>query len=86
METKDHFEVIFAKAYPDFTRKLVGKTRSLTYNEIRVCMYLRMGYSNKKICAQLGISAQTMSNLRSGLRKKMGIPRGQDLTAAILCI
>ena len=49
-------------------------------------MYLRMGYSNKKICAQLGISAQTMANLRSGLRKKMGIPRGQDLTAAILCI
>ena len=86
METKDHFEVIFARTYPDFTRKLVGKNSSLTYNEIRVCMYLRMGYSNKKICSQLGISAQTMANLRSGLRKKMGIPRGQDLTAAILCI
>ena len=86
METKDHFEVIFVRAYPDFTRKLVGKTSSLKYNEIRVRMYLKMGYSNKKICAQLGISAQTLANLRSGLRKKMGIPRGQDLTAAILCI
>ena len=49
-------------------------------------MYLKMGYSNKKICSQLGISAQTISNLRSGLRKKMGLSRGQDLTAAILCL
>jgi len=27
-----------------------------------------------------------MANLRSGLRKKMGISRGQDLTVALLCI
>jgi len=86
METKDHFEVIFARTYPDFTKKLVGKIGNLTFNEIRVCMYLRMGYSNKKICSQLDISAQTISNLRSGLRKKMGLSRGQDLTGAIICL
>ena len=86
METKDHFEIIFARTYPNFTKKLVGKSSALTYNEIRACMYLRMGYSNKKICSQLNISAQTLANLRSGLRKKMGIPRGQDLTVALLCI
>ena len=86
METVDHFEVFFARTYPNFTKKLVGKSSALTFNEIRVCMYLRMGYSNKKICAQLNISAQTMANLRSGLRKKMGISRGQDLTVSLLCI
>jgi DNA-binding CsgD family transcriptional regulator len=86
MNTYDDFELMFAEAYPSFTKNLVKTYSNLTYNELRLCMYLRMGYPSYKILKILNISSSTLSNLRSGIRKKMGLTRNQNLTNIILCV
>ena len=86
METKDHFEIIFAKTYPDFTKNLVIKYSNLTDTEIRLCMFLRMGFSNKMILKYLKISSSTLANTRSSVRKKFGLSRSTSLTNTILSI
>lgn len=86
MKTSDDFELLFADAYPKFTKNLVKAYGNLTYTEIRLCMHLRMGYPSDKILENLSISSSTLANLRSSIRKKMGLTRSQYLTNTILCI
>ena len=84
-ETKS-FEFKFAKIYPNFTRNLVEACGELTSTEIRVCMLLRMSYPNKDILKKLDISNSTLTNLRSSIRKKIGLKRSESLTNFILSI
>ena len=86
MEIDKQFEILFAKTYPNFTKNLVNKYGKFSHVELKMCMYLRMGFSNKKILLELNTSESTFANLRSGVRKKIGLKRSQNLTNAILCI
>lgn len=84
-ETKN-FEFKFAKIYPNFTRNLVEACGELTSTEIRVCMLIKMNYSNKDILKKLDISNSTLANSRSSIRKKNGLKRSESLTNFILSI
>ena len=84
-ETKS-FEFKFAKIYPNFTSNLVEACSELTSSEVRVCMLLRMSYHNKDIIKKLDISNSTLTNLRSSIRKKIGLKRSESLTNFILSI
>lgn len=86
VKTEKQFEIIFAKTYPNFTKDLVDKYGKFSYNELKMCMYLRMGFSNEKILNEFNISKSTFANLRSGVRKKMGLKRSQNLVNSILSI
>ena len=85
METKK-FELTFAKIYPDFTKRLVKVSNNLSPQEIKVCMFVKMSFSNTQIQEHLKISKSTLANLRSSVRKKLGLERSKSLTNAILCI
>ena len=80
------FEVTFAKIYPDFTRDLIKSCGELTSTEVKVCMMLKINYSNKKILDELNISNSTLTNLRSSVRKKMGLKRSQNLSNTLLSL
>ncbi len=82
----DDFERMFAETYPKFTKNLVKQYDNLTYSEIRLCMFIRMGYPSNKLIKILNISTSTYTNLRSGIRKKMGLTRKQSLANIIICI
>jgi DNA-binding CsgD family transcriptional regulator len=84
MENKK-FEVTFAKIYPDFTKNLVLKG-NLSPSEIKICMCIKMSYSNIQIKEHMKISDSTIANLRSSVRHKLGLERSQSLTNAILII
>ena len=84
-ETKT-FELKFAKIYPNFTRNLVEACGELTSTEIRVCMLIKMNYSNKEIIKNLNISSSTLSNSRSSIRKKMGLKRNKNLSNFLLIL
>ncbi|MBF12636.1 MAG: hypothetical protein CMC63_10750 [Flavobacteriaceae bacterium] len=84
MESKKNFEIRFAETYPDFTKELVQISDDLSFQEIKICMCLKLSYSNEQISKQIGISKSTLSNLRSSIRKKMGLKRNQNLTITIL--
>ena len=85
METKK-FELTFAKVYPDFTKRLVKVSNNLSPQEIKVCMFVKMSFSNTQIQEHLKISKSTLANLRSSVRQKLGLERSKSLTNAILCI
>ena len=85
METRK-FELTFAKIYPDFTSKLVQVRDDLSPQEIKVCMCIKMSFSNTQIQEHLKISKSTLANLRSSVRNKFGLQRSNSLSNAILCI
>lgn len=85
VEQQYDFEINFAKIYPDFTCHLVNKVNDLTPREIKVCMLIKMSFSNSQIINHLKISKYTLANSRSSIRKKMALNRGQSLTNSILC-
>jgi len=85
MESKK-FEITFAKIYPDFTKNLVCLKGNLSPSEIKICMCIKMSYSNIQIKEHMKISNSTIANLRSSVRHKMGLERSQSLTNSILCI
>ena len=83
MSLNVNFELEFAKIYPDFTKKLVKVCNDLTFTEVKICMYIRLNYSNKKILEFMDISHSTLSNLRSSIRKKLNLKRTQGLYTVI---
>ncbi len=85
MESKK-FEITFAKIYPDFTKNLVCLKGNLSPSEIKICMCIKMSYSNIQIKEHMKISNSTIANLRSSVRHKLGLERSQSLTNSILCI
>ena len=86
MEVPENFELRFAKIYPEFTKNLVSKVLHLSPSEIKVCMLIKMSFSNIQIQEHMKISQSTLANLRSSIRHKIGINRPTSLTNAILSI
>ena len=79
-----NFEIEFAKIYPDFTQKLINLNEELTFTEVKICMYIRMNFSNKQILDLMQISESTLSNLRSSIRKKLSLDRKKGLFTKII--
>ena len=86
LEVTESFELKFAKIYPDFTKDLVNLVDNLSPSEIKICMCIKMSYSNVQIKDYMKISDSTIANLRSSVRHKFGLERSQSLTNAILLI
>ena len=82
----ESFELKFAKIYPDFTKNLVNLMDNLSPSEIKICMCIKMSYSNIQTKNYMNISDSTIANLRSSVRRKLGLKRSQSLTNAILLI
>ena len=86
LEVVENFELRFAKIYPSFTKNLVTVVDNLTPSEIKVCMCIKMSFSNNQILKHQKISQSTLANLRSSIRHKIGLSRPTSLTNAILSI
>lgn len=86
MVVETNFEIEFAKVYPNFTKDLIQRCNNLTYTEVKICMYLKMNFSNKQILEYMEISDSTLSNLRSSIRKKLNIKRKQGIFSTITSI
>ena len=86
LEVTENFELKFAKIYPDFTKDLVNSVDNLSPSEIKICMCIKMSYSNVQIKDYMKISDSTIANLRSSVRHKLNLERSQSLTNAILLI
>ena len=86
LEVTESFELKFAKIYPDFTKDLVNLVDNMSPSEIKICMCIKMSYSNVQIKDYMKISDSTIANLRSSVRHKIGLERSKSLTNAILLI
>ena len=86
MVAEQNFEIEFAKIYPNFTKNLILMCNNLTFTEVKICMYLKINFSNKQIIEYMEISDSTLSNLRSSIRKKLNIKRNQGIFNTITSI
>ena len=85
MITSGDFEMIFASIYPSFAENLVSAYDELSLQEIKICMCIKMFYSNVQIQDQLDISQSTLFNLRSSIRKKMKLKKADNLKKRVIC-
>ena len=68
-----HFEMAFQNVYPDFSKNITRKFPILTPGELRHCILIRLGMSNKDMASVLYQSPNSIKVNRSRIRKKLGI-------------
>jgi len=73
------FESNFERAHEEFLFRIKEQYAGLTPGDLKLCAYLRMNLSTKKIALLLGISTRGVENHRYRLRKKLGLDREANL-------
>jgi ligand-binding sensor domain-containing protein/DNA-binding CsgD family transcriptional regulator len=78
------FESNFEQAHEEFLQRIKKAYPGLTPSDLKLCAYIRMNLSSKKIAPLLGISTRGVENHRYRLRRKMGLDRDVNLTTYIM--
>lgn len=74
------FQNNFDLVYDDFLKRLAIQFRDLSVSDKRMCAYLRMGLSSKDIAPLLGMTVRSVEMTRYRLRRKLDLPREENLT------
>lgn len=82
----DAFAKHFDKVHSDFVISLKKIYPTLTANEVKLCIYLRMNLSSKEIAQLMNISVRGVEISRYRLRKKIGIPSETNLFDHLMTI
>jgi DNA-binding CsgD family transcriptional regulator len=77
----DDFKVYFDRTNPGFLMTLANRHPELTPMDLKYCCYLKMNMSNDDIRSLLGINQESVRTHKYRLKKKMDLPRDQDLLA-----
>mgnify|MGYP000488733676 CR=1 FL=1 len=70
--------------HDEFVTRLKSLYPSLTPNDIRLCIFLRMNKSTKEIATLMNLSIRGVESSRYRLRKKLGINKDKSLTDVIM--
>ncbi|MFP3591488.1 transcriptional regulator [Chryseobacterium sp. SIMBA_038] len=68
----------FKQLYPEFCNNL-NTYPGLTSNDIRLCAFIKLNFSNKEIAEYANISVRTVESQKYRLRVKIGLSPGIDL-------
>lgn len=71
--SKKDFDYFFTQVHPDFYKKLTTDFPDLTQTDLRLCAFIKANLNIKEIAALNNMSADSVKNSRSRLRKKLGI-------------
>ena len=74
------FESNFEQAHEEFLKRIKRQYPDLTPGDLKLCAFIRMNLSSKKIAALLGITTRGVENHRYRLRKKLNLDRDVNLT------
>jgi DNA-binding CsgD family transcriptional regulator len=83
-EDWEFFEQAFNNADKKFFKRIKEKHPSLTPNDLRLCVYLRLNLSSKEIAPLLNISARSVEIKRYRLRKKLDLERDVNLSEYVI--
>ena len=89
IEDENNWEMIlvsFEQKHPNFYNNLRKISSDLTPNDLRLCICLRLNFSSKEISEIMNLSARTVDNNRSRLRKKLDLPSETNLTDFLLTL
>jgi len=73
------FEIQIDELHQEFFETLRTKYSDLTRYDLRLCVYIKMGFDSKEIADLLNIKPSSVYISRSRLRKKLGIDSEEDL-------
>jgi DNA-binding CsgD family transcriptional regulator len=69
----DQIKIHFEKVHPDFFTRIKEDYPDLTVNDLKLCAYSKLKFSNKEIGRLLNINASSVQVSRYRLKKKMNI-------------
>lgn len=75
----DDFKLYFEQTNPNFLLHLSKTYPVLTPVDLKYCCYLKLNMTNDDIRNLLGINQESVRTHKYRLKKKMSLPRGQDL-------
>lgn len=75
----ERFEEEFELFYPDFSRKLLQQSPSLTPRQLRYAMLVALGLSNKEVAELLAVSVKAVEMARYRLRDQLSIEKEELL-------
>ncbi len=75
----DEFEKWFREVHGDFYRNLTGKYPSLSLREQKICAFLKLKMQTKDIASLTNLAPKTIENYRIAIRRKLKIPKGENL-------
>mgnify|MGYP001600255366 FL=1 len=78
------FQEAFNNTDSDFLKKVKNIHPTLTPNDLKLCVYLRLNLSSKEIAPLLNISPRSVEIKRYRLRKKMDLQHKKSLVEYIL--
>ena len=73
------FKESFNDLHEDFLKKLVYQFPKLTSKDLKLCAYIKTGYTSKDIAPLLGITVRGIEIQRYRLRKKMELAKDQSI-------
>lgn len=72
-DAKKDFDLHFVQVHPNFYENLMADFPNLTVNDLRLCAFIKSNLNTKDIAALNNMSADSVKNARSRLRKKLGL-------------
>jgi len=78
------FSLHFESVHQDFFKKLQEQFPELTQNELRFCAYVRMSLPTKALARLLNIHVNSVKITRYRIKKKLELPKEQNLTDFIM--
>lgn len=82
----EQFETYFKNVHPDFLKDLLKKYPSLTPNEIKLCVFLRLNLNSKEIASITIQNSESIDIARYRLRKKLNLTRKENLNSFLMSI
>lgn len=82
----DDVRLYFEKTEPEFLTLLSQRYPLLTPIDLKYCCYLKMNMSNDDIRNLLGINQESVRTHQYRLKKKMSLPKDQDLRNYLLSV
>lgn len=70
----DDFTAHFEQVNPQFFKDLKERYPSLTDKDLKLCAYIKIGFSAKQIAQMLSVLPESVNTTRYRLRRKMGLP------------
>jgi len=83
-ESWGQFMIHFEQVHPSFFEKLKSKGAGITYTDLRIGAYLRMGLANKEIANLISIEMGSVKNAITRLKKKLSLGSEDSIRDFIL--
>lgn len=78
-KTWEVFKSYFSEVHNDFDQQLRSIAPEVTENDIRLASFLRMNLTTKEIASLLNVLPESVAKSKYRLKKKLGLPKEQDL-------